>query len=262
MNTLRLLVIIIYILGICFVISGMVLQLGLGLTDWTRCNAAIDLCLVFYVGGKVVVYVFLVERAHAIRAARYRRFRDWIWIVSMLIVLAGFGTIAVFAFLRPVVDISELDGQCRIGLPFEVTLPLLIYDIVMNVGMTLVFFGLVKPFLRRTWRNYIPAWLRRSYGRLRSQRDLKAPQSDPAQGGLDGGGMLEKLAMKSLLASLAILISTVVNLSLLFALRGRELGWLCYMVCTIDGEQFPHHHHHQTPLPQIVMSIVARSRQR
>lgn len=53
MNTLRALVFLIYILGLCFVLSGLILQLGVGLTDLSRCKAAIYLCLVFYVGGKV-----------------------------------------------------------------------------------------------------------------------------------------------------------------------------------------------------------------
>lgn len=236
MNLLRILVIVIYILGLGFVISGTLLQLGVGLSTYNRCRAAIDLCLVFYVGGKVIVYVFLVERAHAIRAARYRRYQDWVWAVSMLIVVGGFGTIAVFAFLEPVVDVSELDGKCRIGLPLKITLPLLVYDILMNVGMTVLFFALVRPYLRNGMPNFMPVWVRRLHQKVQRTFNMKVSQVDPGEGALDKRGTLERLAWKSFVASIAILLSTVVNLSLLFHLKGRELGWLCYTVCTIDGE--------------------------
>lgn len=236
MNFLRVLVIIIYILGLCFVISGTLLLLGVGLNTPDRCRGAIVLCLVFYVGGKVIVYIFLVERAHAIRAARYRRYQDWVWLVSMLIVLGGFAPIAVFAFLEPVIDVSDIDGQCRIGLPLKITLPLLVYDILMNVGMTFIFFLLVKPYLRNGLPNFIPVWLRRTHHKVQRFFNMKVNQADPAEGALDKRGTLERLAWKSFVASIAILISTVVNLSLLFHLQGRELGWLCFTVCTLDGE--------------------------
>ena len=32
--------------------------------------------------------------------------------------------------------LSLIDGKCRIGLPFKVTLSLLVYDIVINLGLT------------------------------------------------------------------------------------------------------------------------------
>lgn len=236
MNLLRVLVIVIYILGLCFVISGTTLQLGVGLNTLARCRGAIILCSVFYVGGKVIVYIFLVERAHAIRAARYRRYQDWVWLVSMLIILGGFGTITVFAFLEPVIDVSDIDGQCRIGLPLKITLPLLVYDIVMNVGMTFIFFVLVKPYIRNGLPNFIPVRIRRTHQKIQRAFNMKVTQTDPAEGALDKRGTLERLAWKSFVASIAILLSTVANLSLLFHLKGRELGWLCYTICTVDGE--------------------------
>ena len=235
MNTLRVLVILIYLLGLAFVVSGIILQMGIGLDTAKRCKTAIDLCLVFYVGGKVMIYVFLVERAHAIRTARYRRHQDWVWVVSMLIVLVGFGTIAIFAFLRPVIDISNVDGKCRIGLPLEITLPLLVYDVLMNLGMTALFFFLVRPYLRK-WGPSFPDCLGRTQRRLKRALNKKSLDTDPADCGLDTRGTLEKLARKSFAASVCILLGTVVNLSVLFKLRGRELGWLCYMLCTFDGE--------------------------
>lgn len=53
MNTLRALVFVIYILGFCFLASGVALVGAIGVTNLARCKAAIYICLVFYVGGKV-----------------------------------------------------------------------------------------------------------------------------------------------------------------------------------------------------------------
>ena len=236
-NVLRGLVIIIYVLGLCFVISGIVLQIGVGLSSLQRCRAAIDICLVFYVGGKVIVYVFLAERAHALRATKYRRYQDWIWIISMIIINFGFGTIAVFAFLGPVVEISSIDGKCRIGLPFHVTLPLLIYDICINMGMTILFVVLIYPYVAHDWRSYIPFWMVR--GRKSLQRIFKRKRSEHSASSeelVDRRTALEKLILKSLVASVAILVSTVTNLAILFSMSGREQGWLCFTICTTDGK--------------------------
>ena len=41
-----------------------------------ECNAAIQLCLVFYLGGKVMLYFYLVERLRAIRQTLMDRSAD------------------------------------------------------------------------------------------------------------------------------------------------------------------------------------------
>ena len=238
MNTVRALVLLIYLVGVSFVISAAILQLGLGMDSLTRCKTAIYLCLVFYVGGKVIIYIFLVERAHAIRASHYDRLQDRIWIAGMLIVLSGFGTIAVFAFLEPTYELSQVDGICRIGLPFRITLPLLIYDILMNLVMTVTFFVLLRPFMRNGMPSFAPVWTKREVRRVRRWLKMNTSSIDPAEGALDSRGILERLPWKSFLACIAILVSTVTNLSLLLYLRGREQGWLCFTVCACDGGSF------------------------
>ena len=53
------------------------------------------------------------------------RQRDWVYIIGILIFLFGFGVLAVFAFVKPVTTLSQIDGKCRIGLPLVITIPLL-----------------------------------------------------------------------------------------------------------------------------------------
>lgn len=96
--------------------SDYVQETGLGLSYPRVCQTAIIICLVFYVGSKVIMYMprqrtldciqadmyrylFLVERAHAIRAPKLSRFKDWLWIASNLFIAVGFGSIAVCGFI-------------------------------------------------------------------------------------------------------------------------------------------------------------------
>ena len=173
---------------------------------------------------------------YALRANRHRRYQDPLYIATMSIVILGFGTIAIFAFIMPVVEISRNDGRCRIGLPFRVTLPLLIYDILMNLGMTALFVGLVWPYLcEHGWRSYLPTSLGQCWIRLRRLVNPRVPDPNAVSSGADPIARLERLIWKSLIASVAILISTVVNLAVLFRMDGRELAWLCFTICTVDG---------------------------
>ena len=236
MNVIRALVISVYLLGICFILSAALLQFGVGLDTRSRCKAAIILCLVFYVGGKVMMYTFLCERMHAIRHTYLSRWRDNFWLISIVVVLLGFGTIAIFCFIEPVAQMSPVDGKCRIGLPFKITLPLLIYDIITNTSLTAVFLYLVRPYMRKGLPNFTPSWLLGIYQKARQVIGRSAGPKGVETNALDNRGTVERVAWKSLAACIAVMCSTVANLSLLFYMRGYEQGWLCFTLCTIDGK--------------------------
>lgn len=143
-----------------------------------------------------------------------------------MIVLFGFGVLAVFAFLRPVTTLSAIDGKCRIGLPLGITIPLLSYDILINFSLTIVF------------------WLRGK--RLVRSRGLKhafqcitmALPFRHIQGLRDPVMACELFMGRSALGAAAIILPTCANLIILFVLNGHENGWLCFTICTIDG-MFP-----------------------
>ncbi|KAI9752177.1 MAG: hypothetical protein M4579_005729 [Chaenotheca gracillima] len=232
-NTIKVLMILIYLFATVFVISAVVMQYGFSLTTLRRCHNAIILCLVFYVGSKVTLYAFLIERAYAIRSQRLRRFKDMGWIGGMLCLICGFGTISILAFVDPVYDLSEEDGRCHIGLPIKLTLSLLTFDICMNIGTTVLFLALLRPYLHGQIippriKNHLP---------IRIQRILPSEPGNNAPVVMNRNNdknVLERLALKSFFASLAILVGTVTNLTVLFKLQGREQGWICFTTCTID----------------------------
>lgn len=196
---------------------------GWDLSTEELCRAGIIICLIFYVGGKVIMYLFLVERVHLIRSQP--RAKDLVFLIGTFVILCGFGVIAVFAFMDPVTAISTIDGQCRIGLPLIVTLPLLVYDIAINTALTGVFFVLVK-------NSYAKGLTLMEAGRL----SLKAiPFRNKSIFLRSQSGLLKLMIAKSVLGAMAVVIPTIANLTILFKLKGHEQAWLCFTICTIDG---------------------------
>ncbi|EON66011.1 hypothetical protein W97_05254 [Coniosporium apollinis CBS 100218] len=248
MNFIRLLVVMLYLLCLAFVFSAAVIESGLGLSNLSICYSAIIVCLVFYVGSKVVMYMFLVERAHALRAPYLRRTRDWIWLFGMIIVVTGFGSIAIIAFIFPLAEMSPEDGRCRIGLPLKVTIPLLTFDIVINVALTSIFVHHLGPLIRFesnvggiSGNPYMPSHIGGSLKRLFRKSKPRISVSSTLDGdwttNLNHENMraVEKLVWKSLIGAVVVMIPTVINLTLLYHWQGREQGWLCFTICTLDA---------------------------
>jgi len=222
----RVYLIVVYFWGICFIIAVATLRFGYQIKSQGACLASIMLCLVFYVVDKVILYLFLIERIHIVRSRRYTRLTDNWYIANIAILVLGFGSIAILSFIFPVAELSE--GRCRIGLPFKVTLPLLIYDITINLYLTghFLYFsrpGMISDILRRlafTTKN--PASRHIS---------LNFP-TRPEDGRQDN---LRKLAKRTLHGMCIMLLATTINLSILFYMSGREEEWMCFMFCTLDG---------------------------
>ncbi|OCL05032.1 hypothetical protein AOQ84DRAFT_414522 [Glonium stellatum] len=237
MNFIRLIIVILYMLAIVFVIAAAIVESGLGLYTFAICRTAIFICLVFYVSSKVSMYIFLVERAHALRAPYLRRTHDWVWLAGMIVVASGFGTIAVFAFVYPLTDLATTDGKCHIGLPLKVTIPLLSFDAIINLALTGVFIYLLQPLLSfgglsntsPLWPNKLTSCIRRV---LKIKERLDSDYSSPINRNFLKS--IEALLWKSLIGSVLVTLPTVANLGLLYHMKGRELGWLCFTICTID----------------------------
>ncbi|KAF2811487.1 uncharacterized protein BDZ99DRAFT_384865 [Mytilinidion resinicola] len=224
MNLIRFIVLLLNFLAIAFVISVAVLEIGLGLSTAPVCRSAVITCLSFYVANKVIMYVLLVERAHAMRSVYVSRRKDWIWLSGMLIVGIGFGTIAIVAFIWPISDMSEIDGKCRIGLPLKATVPLLSYDAALNFGLTFLFIYLLKPLLSFGGLMAFPA---SPSDRIKRQDYLHPMNTNFLKS-------IKMLLWKSVIGSILVSLPTITNVSLLFSMKGRELGWLCFVCCTLD----------------------------
>ena len=149
----------------------------------------------------------------------------------------GFGSIAVVAFMYPFAAFARGNGKCTIGLPLRVTIPLLSYEIVINVALTGIFIGLLRQILRirdpvhstvggsssepRSSRRFANVAKSISLTALRSKNEpIPQPPSTPNIVAFDPNmKALKKLIYKSLLAAGLILIATIVNIALLYKWR-------------------------------------------
>lgn len=60
MNCVRKIVVLMYIFGMMFIGASAILQNGFGLLTSSDCYGAAIVCLFFYIGSKVLLYLFLV----------------------------------------------------------------------------------------------------------------------------------------------------------------------------------------------------------
>jgi hypothetical protein len=243
----RWLVICIYIVGILFISSSTILQYGFGLNGDPYCKTAILLCLVFYLSAKVLMYLFLVERARLMRLPLVNRKHDWLWLANMAMVVIGFGTIAVLAFIYLVANVSPTDGQCRIGLQLGITVALLAYDMLVNMWLTGLFIKLAAKHITRFLPERVSRWQILLNQRLRPQAHaqvISLPSDAKEEGdpvlATDASNDLAKLARKTMVGSSIMMLSTIVNLAVLLRFHGEEPGWVCLLICTIDGEATLH----------------------
>ncbi|KAI8275489.1 hypothetical protein K4K59_010237 [Colletotrichum sp. SAR11_240] len=196
-------VLLIYLDSYLFVFVTAVLQFALGVnTNIQICDGAILLCLVCYITTKVLIYLFLVEKAHIIRGATKPRLKSKLYIFNSFGMLGVYAVIAILNFIFRITRID--DGQCYIGMQKVSMIPLISFDAVVNVYLTILFL--------------IP---------LKSLYSFKNFPKTPAN------VRLRTVALRTFVGALCTLTSSIVNLTVLMALDG-EPGWVCLMCCNSD----------------------------
>ncbi|KAI8143862.1 hypothetical protein BJV82DRAFT_644370 [Fennellomyces sp. T-0311] len=158
-------------------------------------------CDVFYAGTKMTIYFWLIEKVWVVSAVRKARMKTWSYKFHLLLM-----TPFLFTFsLMLIYHIAELqnDGTCMIGLQAIASVPLLVYDFIFNLYMTILF---VKPLM--------------TAGKTVST-DWKSTR-------------LHDVARRTLVASVVCLLVSFANILALTILDGRERGVVCLTCCTID----------------------------
>jgi hypothetical protein len=115
-------------------------------------------------------------------------------------------------------------------------MPLLSFDVCINMALTGTFIYLLRPLLQFSGISNPDAPANRFTKSIR-----KLFQSEDRRSSLDVYPMnqnflrsIEALLWKSLIGSMLVMLPTVGNLAALYSLKGRELGWLCLTICTFD----------------------------
>ncbi|KAK1218997.1 hypothetical protein PQX77_018300 [Marasmius sp. AFHP31] len=181
-----------------FVFSSGMLIFGVGLeTTQAACHGAIVICIVFYTSSKILIYLFLSEKVFLIWSitAVGGRFRSPVYLVC-LGTMIGY-LVVLILMIRGKIHFWRDDGVCVIGLKAFSSIPLLVYDLYLTVFLN----GL---FLWPICRSNI------------------------------GNPRIKRVAIRTLVASVAALVTSAVNIGVLTIQHGRQLGWVCLGSCGTD----------------------------
>jgi len=194
----RLCVLLVFLDSWLFLFTCGVLIFGIGLDHGdSACSLSIYLCIAFYGSSKLFIYCFLIEKVHVVWAptSNTRRFLSPVYILCVITV-SLYAVVAVIQFIGRVHYLRD-DGSCVTGVNLYASVPLLSYDLYVNIFLTSMFlWPLVKT------------------GRV-----------DP---------LLRRIAQRTLIAATVALATSTANVLVLTLLHGKELGWVCLGSCGAD----------------------------
>ncbi|KAJ6440093.1 Cell division control protein 25 [Purpureocillium lavendulum] len=210
----------IYIDSYLFVFATATLSHAFGVNaSQATCEGAILLCLVCYVTTKFI-YVFLVEKAHIIRGTPKTRFKSKLYLFNAFGMLSIYLVVIILNFIFRIAKMR--DGTCIIGMKSLAMIPLISFDTVVNVYLTLLF---LVPMRRQTTikRQCLDSEANTTIGMYSFKNMARTPANL----------RLRTVALRTFIGAASTLISSIVNLSVLMALNG-EPGWVCLMCCNSD----------------------------
>lgn len=116
-----------------FVVASTLVQYGIDInTSLAVCDAAILICLVFYVTTKIAIYLFLVEKAHIIRSTTKRRMQSKLYIFNSIGMMGIYVVVVTLNFVFRTKRID--DGTCFIGMEKIAMIPLISFDALVNAS--------------------------------------------------------------------------------------------------------------------------------
>ncbi|KAJ4311003.1 hypothetical protein N0V94_008170, partial [Neodidymelliopsis sp. IMI 364377] len=175
-------VLLIYVDSTLFVLATSVIVHGLGInSSRSVCEGGILLCLICYMTTKIIIYYFLVERAYIVRGSMQPRLKTKLWLFNCLFMILPYTVFVIMNFVWRITYIND-KGVCIIGMQKIAMLPLIIFEVVVNIYLTLLF---IMPIRK-----------------LYSYKHNVNPK-------------LNRMAARSLVGSLATLTTSVVNLTVL-----------------------------------------------
>ena len=228
------------------------------------CKSSILVCIMFYVVTKLLLYIFMQERIHTIRAAEYTRLQDKPYIIGIVVIITGSIGIVIYAMYSAQAHVSAASSDsdsCRIGLTPLAAGLLLAWDLTMNIWLTLLFVSLLLPTLRARaqlgnttsmsafTRHLVMPSIKMPTPLVSTLSRSSSPTSPPAESEAEPDlelhivqsaspvvESLERLIRKSLLGVFLIVIPTTVNLVLFIKMDMLESGFQCFITCLLDSK--------------------------
>ncbi|KAI0574788.1 hypothetical protein Alg130_09537 [Pyrenophora tritici-repentis] len=220
------LVLILYILVLMFIMSSAILVIGQGLYTRALCVAGTWTCLVFYTSIKGIIYVFLVERIHVVRAPFVNRKNDRIYLGCMAMIIVTYSIVAANTWVNHVTELRASDGRCHFGIRGIGSIPFTVVNFTTNGILTAVFFYLLRPVSQKP----VSAGFSTALG---------GSDTDTVTGHGGSDTMVRKnirnLIWKSVVGSLLVEIPTAANMIQFAVTRGEELGMISLTICLVDA---------------------------
>ncbi|KAI5249380.1 hypothetical protein E4T43_00705 [Aureobasidium subglaciale] len=163
------------------------------------CTAILSKAFSLNQSAGILIYYFLVEKVYIIRTVNTSRMKSKLWLFNFFGVICPYVILVVLNFIFRIAYIND-KGVCVIGMKRKALVPLITFDIILNVYLTSLF---LHP-LRQCY----------SFKQGASSR-------------------MRTLVIRTFVGSCATLLMSVVNLSVLTILDG-EPGYICLCLCNLD----------------------------
>ncbi|KAL5878633.1 hypothetical protein ACKVWH_007799 [Pyricularia oryzae] len=200
-------VLMIYFVSFIFVLGNSILQFGLGSElNYSTCMAAEFLCLSTYALTKV----------HIVQESRKSRLKSRIYLINSFGMMGIYVIIIIMNFIFRVNFYD--DGTCVIGQTRFVLIPLIAFDVFINIYLTILF---LIPLLKLY---SVHLKVRRPYTLV--LHSAKMAYTTPNL-------RLRRLAFRTFVGTCCTLASSVTNMTVLMVLNG-ESSWLCFIACNSD----------------------------
>ncbi|KAF9563195.1 hypothetical protein CPC08DRAFT_334914 [Agrocybe pediades] len=194
----RMAVILMFLDSWLFMLSSGLLIFGVGLEySSATCIAAAYSCIIFYSSAKFFVYAFLAEKVHIVWSPSVgeRRLESPVYL-TCIVSVSLYCIVMTLMLGGPIHEIRD-NGACVIGLKSIASIPLLVYDLYINIFLTGMF---LFPLVR---------------SRVMSSG-------------------IRRLAVRTCIAAFFALTTSTVNVVVLIVLDGRELAWVNLGACGAD----------------------------
>jgi hypothetical protein len=217
-----------------------------------NCKSSILVCVTFYVFTKYLIYVFMQERIHTIRASEYTRMKDLPYVFGMAFVTVGTLAIGIWALLTAGAEMVS-NKTCKMGIPPNAATAFLVWDFFLNSFLAVSFVLLLLPTLRLRAQLQTPASLSSFTRHLAGVKSntinpttvrmdsARSSTLDPNELVLEQSHQpvvdsLVRLIKKSIIGVFLICIPTAINLGMFIHMQGMETGFECFLTCTLDSE--------------------------
>ncbi|KAL2264040.1 hypothetical protein VTK26DRAFT_3078 [Humicola hyalothermophila] len=154
-------------------------------------------------GIQILIYMFLVEKTYIIRSSNKKpRLRSKLYIFNSVGMVGAYCVVVVPNFVLRIATIDN--DECIIGMQRPAMIPLIVFDLVVNIYLTIIF---LRP--------------------LSGLYSYKNVEHAP------GSRRLKTMAVRTFVGCICTSTSSIVNLSVLAGLNG-EPGWVCLVCCNSD----------------------------